>query len=554
LIAFAGETFTVNFSGFDLLLRSGTLALALCLAARPAIAQETGYPISSPNETADSKTDRNSYSISGTVINSVTGEPVRRAAVQVAGQNESLTLTDAGGRFDLDGLTEGNIFLTVTKPGFYPDDSSHTTPVRVGKDAPAVVLKLTPSSVISGRVTTKDEQPLEGFQVHVVAKQNVDGRLVWVAQPNLARTDEEGEFRIVGLQAGTYYVVVDQSAGTTLTQTGIPNAREQAFASVFYPGVAEQSAASAIELVPGRDAELDFALSPEPIFKVSGTLTGIAKSVTNLTFDRKAGDDSDFSQRVSVADGKFQGRIPAGAYRVSGETPDSLGLSTPGATVVVRADEPELPIPLRAAVTIPIQMVREQGAAGSERKIPVQGGIPGVLLKLVPVSESASSANGWRGQAGGIPNVAPGTYRLEITTSGEWWVKAAQSGAADLLRDDLTVVEGEQPAPIEVTVRDGAGMVSGTVFPAEDPGRELVLLVQAHGSRNFIHVARAVEGNFGISGLAPGEYEIFALDDGDLLEYANPEVLSPYLSDAQHISVRPRENVTVNLGVTAVTR
>jgi len=506
------------------------------------------------DETANSKTDGNSYSLSGTVINAITGEPVRRAAVQVSGQNGSVALTDAGGHFVVEGLAEGNVFLKAMKPGFSEDEGSHPSSVQVGKDAPAVVLKLTPWAVISGRVTTKDEQPLEGFQIRILAKQNVAGRLIWTDQPNQALTNEDGEFRVVGLQAGTYYVAVDQSTVTTLSQKGVPNAREQIFAKVFYPGVSDLASATPIEIAPGQDAEANFTLSPELVYQVTGTLSGPSNEVTGLTFSRKAGDDSDFTQTAALQGGKFQVKVPAGAYSVGGTMGGGVELTTPVGAVVIRSDEADLHVPLHAATTIPVEMEKEQGAGGSKRKAPMQGIIPGMILQLVPLSQSRRGNNFWRGQAGGIPNVAPGTYRLEINTNGEWWVKSAQSGNVDLLSDDLTLSEGEQPEPIEVTLRDGAGTVSGTVTTAGNPDRVLVLLVQPHGTRNIVHAARAMQGYFAIPGIPPGDYVIVALDGGDQLEYADPEILNPYLSDAEHITLPPHATVTVNLGLTSVKR
>ena len=538
----------------DLFLRLGVWTLALCLAAIPGFAQETGVqPAAIPDETADSKTDGNSYSLLGLVINAITGEPVRRAAVQISGHNGSTALTDAGGHFALEGLAEGNVFLTAMKPGFYDDETSHTTAVRVGKDAPAVVLKLTPWAVISGRVTTKDEQPLEGFEVRILAQKNVAGRLIWADQQNMARTNEDGEFRIAGVQSGTYYVAVDQSAGTTLSQKGVPNAREQTFAKVFYPGVSELSSATPVEIAPGQEAEVNFSLSAEPIFQVSGSLMGQSKVVNGVMFARKTGDDADFTQTADLQDGKFRVNLPAGAYSVSGTTPDGVELNTPGATLVIRADEADLRVPLRVAPTIPVEVEKEQGSTGSERRVPAQAGLLGLSLQLLPRSQSLRGTNVWRGQSGGI-HVAPGTYGLQITTTAEWWVKSVQSGAVDLLSDELTVVEGQQPDPIEVIVREGSGMVSGTITPAGDPGRVLVLLVQPHGPRNIIHAVPATQGNFTIPGVAPGDYSILALDEGERLEYDNPEVLNPYLSDAEHVSVQPHGTVMVNLGLTSVKR
>jgi hypothetical protein len=291
------------------------------------------------------------------------------------------------------------------------------------------------------------------------------------------------------------------------------------------------------------------------MYQVTGTLSGPSNEVTGLTFSRKAGDDSDFTQTAALQGGKFQVKVPAGAYSVSGTMGGGVELTTPEAAVVIRSDESDLHVPLHAATTIPVELEKEQGAGGSERKAPIQGIIPGLILQLVPLSQSRRGTNFWRGQAGrGIPNVAPGTYKLEINTNGEWWVKSAQSGNVDLLSDDLTLSEGEQPEPIEVTLRDGAGTVSGTVTPAGNPDRVLVLLVQPHGTRNIVHAARPMQGYFAIPGTPPGDYEIVALDGGDQLEYADPEILNPYLSDAEHVTVRPHATVTVNLGLTSVKR
>jgi hypothetical protein len=537
-------------------LRFGILALAVHLPAVSGLAQETDAPLpAAPDGTTNSKTDGNSYSLSGTVINATTGEPVRRAAVQISGQSASVTITDAGGHFVMEGLAEGNVFLKAMKPGFYEDEGSHTSSARVGKDAPAVVLKLTPSGVISGHVNTKDGQPLEGFQIRLLVQQNVGGRLIWIDQPNQDRTSEDGEFRLVGLQAGTYYVAVDQSSLTTLSQKGVPNAREQIFAKVFYPGVADLSSATPIEIVPGREVEANLTLSAEPMYQVSGSLAAFSNLVAGVTFARKAGDDADFTQTADVQDGKFQVKLPAGAYSVGGQTRDGMEVTTPGATVTIRSDEADLEVPLNSAPTIPIEIEKEQGAAGSERRAAIQGILPGFWMQLVPMSHSRRGYYFWTGQAGGIPKVAPGTYRLEINsnTPAEWWVKAARSGGVDLLSDDLIVPEGGHPESIEVILRDGAGTVSGTITPAGDPGRVLVLLVQPHGTRNIIQVTRA-QGNFVIRGIPPGDYSILALDGGDRLEYADPEILNPYLSDAEHVSVRPRATVNVNLGLTSVKR
>ena len=539
----AGESF----------LRFGVLAVAACLAGAPLSSQESVERQPATTDSGGVKSEANSYSLSGTVLNSLTGEPIRRAAIQAAGQNSSIALTDSGGRFVLDGLSEGNVFLNVVKPGFYAEESS-ARPVKVGKDAPAVILKLSPWGVISGRVTTRDERPLEGLSVRVVGKRNAEGRLTWVDLLNQARTDDEGQFRIAGLQAGTYYVVADQAGDGALAQKGVPNAREQVFTKVYYPGVSDLSAAAPIEVAPGREAEANLTLTAEPIYHVTGILTGSASSVANLEFERKAGEDSDYSQTVSVAEGKFDAKLPAGAYRVEAGTRDGILLSTPGATVTVRSDEPDLAIPLSAAATIPVDLEKEQGGSAAERRVPLQGNVASVFLQPVSGSTSRRGIGWWRGQAGGIPNVEPGVYSLKVNTAGQWWVKSAKSAGIDLLNQDLTVVDGGQVAPIEVVLRDDGAIVSGTVTPASELAQITVVLVQQRAGKNLIKVARTTQGNFYVQGVAPGEYDLVALEGAEQLEYANPEILNPYLANAEHITVRPHGDVSVNLKLTLVDR
>jgi hypothetical protein len=275
--------------------------------------------------------------------------------------------------------------------------------------------------------------------------------------------------------------------------------------------------------------------------------------VATVTFERKAGDDADFMQTLPIQSGNFETKVPAGTYGVSGQTTDGKDLVTPGA-VVIRADEANLELSLSRAAVIPVDVGTEQGGAGSERRVAAPGGIPGLILELDPVSQFRRGVNVWNGDAGGFLDIAPGTYRLEVRTPAGWWVKSAQSGGVDLLSQDLTVVEGEHPGPIDVTVRDGAGMVSGTVTPGADPLQVLVLLVQPHGERNFVRAATVVEGAFRMEGVPPGDYAILALDGAVGLEYASPQVLEPYLSEAEPISVPAGGTVTVNLGITAVGR
>jgi hypothetical protein len=82
----------------------------------------------------------------------------------------------------------------------------------------------------------------------------------------------------------------------------------------------------------------------------------------------------------------------------------------------------------------------------------------------------------------------------------------------------------------------------------------MVLLVQPQGARNLVKAVTTTEGRFQFEGVAPGDYALLAFDNGDQLEYANPEVLDPYLSGAAHISLQPHGTASINLTLSPIGR
>jgi Carboxypeptidase regulatory-like domain len=498
------------------------------------------------NPPTNAKAGGDTYTLTGSVIDSLTGEPIRHAAVQISSaQISSMVLTDDAGHFLVEGLPEGAVSLSVVKPGYSQAEMGQAE-AEVSRNAPPVVLKITPEGVIFGQVTTRDGQPLEGFRVRLVTQQNVEGRATLMDLPNPGQTNDDGEFRIAGLAAGSYYIVIDQSQETTPAQHGVPNAREQIYGKVLYPGVSDFSAATALEITPGQRSEANFSLSPEPVYAVSGEATGLGNLLSPLTFMRKQGQEEDFIQPVNVQDGKFQTKLPAGSYRVVASVSDGSEASMAGGPVTISGDSAAVEVPLAPTTRIPVQIRTEPG----ERDI----ALAGLMVQLIPVSLSDRfpARRWWIAATGGLDDVGPGEYALQIQTTGNWWVKSATCNGVDLLGDNLNVTDGGATPPIEITLQDGAGSLNGKVNGAGQWSQALVLLVQTRGKRNSIQTARVMGGGYAFPGVAPGDYAVVAIDHGAQLEYANPEVLSPYLGNAEPVSVPSRGSATVNLNLVSV--
>jgi hypothetical protein len=538
--------------------RFGVCLLGLCLtvagAGQPAPAQEA---VQVSDSSANSKPADNTLFVTGTVVSSLTGELVRGAVVSITtGQIVLSTLSDNSGHFQFSGLTEGRAFLSAIKPGFgnqfrgQPERAS----LQITHNVSPVVLKIDPTGGIFGRLTGSDEQPLEGFLLHVISKQRVGGKQQWVPFPFQTTTDDNGNFRIAGLPADTYYLQVTQNQQTSLSQRGVPNPREQSYVEVFYPGVRDLNSATPIELTGGREVEANFSIAAEPLYEVSGMASAQESVNSPIVFSRKAGDGYDFVQNAIAQDGRFQIKLPAGSFSVTASTATGMPLAASG--VVVSSDNPNLNVALSPMSGIRVELQRESSSGSAQRDASEQPGSTQMNLQLVRTAGPPGPGYWWSaGQSDGFQGVAPGEYTVQVNgPAGTWYIKSLRSGGVDLLSEDLTVPEGAQPQPIEVTLRDDAASVRGTVTPADNMVPVTVLLVQPRGARNLIKVGGALQGKFEIDGVAPGDYLLLAFDGVDRLEYEDPEVLNPYLSKAEHVNLQPRGIANVNLSLSPTGR
>ena len=93
------------------------LPLVLVVAASIGWSQIAEDPGSSGGGVSPQASNPNS--LSGVVVNSITGQPISRALVQIG---EHAALTGHDGRFEFENVTEGTGAPTASKPGYFPKD------------------------------------------------------------------------------------------------------------------------------------------------------------------------------------------------------------------------------------------------------------------------------------------------------------------------------------------------------------------------------------------------------------------------------------------------
>ena len=513
------------------------------------------------------------YTLEGNVVNSLDGNPVPRALVQFAGRAE---LTGPEGEFSFDGVPPGKIQLTVTKPGYFRPGARMRnwqpgSIVDVGPETAKVVLKLSPEAVIFGTVTGKDEEPLEGVGIQVLNFVSANGGEQLAPVRAGARTDEDGNFRVAGLSAGRYYIAA-RAGNLTSRILGAQTAdnKDDYPPVVYYPGTTDLEAATPLDLAPGQRTEADFSLAAAPAFKLAGRVVaaGEWKQIYPPLIIDRLGQVLYSPDKFDSQSGSFEFRaVAAGTYivRVSGLDQQNrttfsrhkLTISRP----VARAS-----LFLRPGADIPV-IVRTEF---SKMKLPssctytVNGKLQQSDCSDYPAAHVDLIADdSFRSQFGteygplkdqvtfGLHGVPPGKYLVRAQPRFGGYVRSLRSGNVDLLREKLVVPENGDVPPIEVVLSDDSGTVNVHVR-TEKPGQQSEVLVfpeDALLSEPKIMRTFAPNSEVQSGPLAPGRYRVFAFDSITGLDYANPEALARYQSQAASVTVAPNGSASVTVDV-----
>jgi uncharacterized protein (DUF2141 family) len=507
----------------------------------------------------------------GTVLDSVTGNPIHGAFVQASTGSAWSVLTDSEGKFQMDALPAGPITLTAAKPGFLPADefgssASKSVSVQSGADAATASLKLTPEGVIFGQVTDENGEPLENFTVSVLSRNPMNLPLY----PNPSQrvsTDDEGKFRIAGLHPGFYYVAIHATDGPALTSTRnapVP----QGFAPVFYPAAPDIDSAIPIKVLPGRSLQANLSLKREPFVQLSGTVHGYRPGQhVILNLQDSVGQPSPQQITFDASTGSFHTNwIPPATYTLTAQTyiPDSFDSARPfsfaSQLVSAGSNSSGIHLVLQPTVDIPVVI---RGFSPTDRQ---QEQSRRLLLLLEaeahnvrPRSHIASPV----APASGAPSeslsmviagVEPGTYavRAGVQLVGTYYLESATWGSTDLLRDPLVLNSSGAVPPIDVVVREGAATLSGSVVSRDQPTSAVVVVFSPDDRKSpQIAYARA-DGEFQLYNLAPGTYRVIALSNLTGLDLQNQDGSRSLASKAREITLAASQTSSLRLELTTV--
>jgi hypothetical protein len=482
--------------------------------------------------------DEPEFCVAGTVLNAITGEPLRRAAVTIP---QSAALTDAAGAFRFCNLPAGAYFANAEKPGFTAAGSRAV----VGPSREDVVLQLHPLGVITGAVVDADGEPLQNALIQALSTQVLEGRRK-VRLESAVSTDDRGEYRLAGLTAGRYYL---RAAGWE----GAPPDLNEAFAPVYYGGGSELASAAPVTVEPGRDLRADFSVSLRTAYKIHGAIAGFSP-LTPAKIELLGADaePSGIPVTLDTATGKFRiDDVAPGSYILRATQGEGHQRSRGELALQIAADVSAAVVPLAGSVALK-GIVRM--AAATEPTAPPS---PNCAVKLSPVEawisgEAALEAPTELTGEFEIEDVLPGRYRLRMDCASGY-ISAARMGDTDLLESaELLLSPGAAQPRIEAVLASDGGTVEVTASADGEGVPAWVLLLPGSGNvlhTKFARLARLAD-KLTFTGVAPGDYQAYAWTGSpEAFEYANPDARQGWSARAVsvHIGARERQSLTLKI-------
>ena len=356
------------------------------------------------------------FTVSGTVVNSVTGEAVPRALVEIPGTSQAV-MTGLDGRFEFNNLPPMQAAVSARKPGFFTDQELNRgafgptpTMLETNSTTSPIVVKLTPQSVISGRVEVNGA-PVEGLPVKVLALQIPDGHKRFELRSSTV-SDEDGQFRIAGLTPGSYYLEAGpglefgiDADGEAESAVHKPAQDEEGYPQMFYPGVPDLAAATPIDLAPGEQAVANMAMRGSLVVRISGTVVESQPGQgVNLELDSSSDENVSLPMRFDQQTGKFQMKVPAGMYRLRAQSQKPDG-ETLAAEIILDANKDtsalHLALAPQSGIPITVRMVSSGQPAVSATGPAVLDRVrnslaaPPIRVHLIPMGQALRMMDYW---------------------------------------------------------------------------------------------------------------------------------------------------------------
>ena len=426
------------------------------------------------------------------------------------------------------------------------------------------LIALTAQGVISGRVTDEGGDPLPGGVQVQVSRWRWDTQtgVRTLTQVKQTSADDQGNFRLSGLGAGTYYLSAYGGRTTAAFDDRTAMRGSEAYTTTYYPGASAPDGATPIRVAAGSEtANMNLNLRKVRVSRIRGTARDISSG--------------EMANQIALH------LVPVGAYPISPVTNDAVA--------VVQNGVFEFPRVMAGNYIIVAPDNAGSGHLVGRYDVAVaEADVSGILIPLGPGAAveahfkmdsgepapsgfgfSLRSADGAGLNVGSRPDGADATMRASGIPPGRYWVdfrgdpradrvlnntyvKSIHFGQADASLKPVDIGSGAQPV-LEVLISANGGTVAGTVRNEKGDAVAASQVVLAPVSQELGGVQRLVQsvvsspGAFRFSGVAPGDYLVLALQGGDAGALRDPAFREAIADQGVKVTVQEGSMLSVDV-------
>ena len=477
-------------------------------------------------------------SISGTVLDGLSGSPLAAADIYVKPGNKSVT-TDDKGHYEIKDLDSATYHLSVyTKSRAHGAKEVH---LATGQDL-TVDFRIAPKASISGRVVDENGEPKPGITLLLVAREYRLGTLRYVFAES-AETDDRGRYTISNIEPGSGYLLEAarrmQRFSPVSDAPADPKLRRKTTIPTWYPDSDSMDAAQVMVLQPGEHREgIDIALKKSVSYCIDGILaTDKGPGPLNFSIEERepsSGQSGDgaFFMSPPYSEAGADGRIRVcdlhpGVYRLTAFDSGDNGPTFFGETEVPVGDKDVHGVKAfgRGRISVSGELVWD--GKPPDQSLPDQSSPAKVHIWLQPMTRAPFS--GELSSTNNLPpQPVPAQFKLPDLLTDDYSVRVLNIPAGAYLKD---IVYGGQSAlrepmhvgktmgsDLRVVLAHDGGVIKVKVADKDSnpvPDCKVVLLPESASTESEVadSMLQGQSDQFGVytsSSLAPGKYFVLA--------------------------------------------
>jgi hypothetical protein len=569
---------------------AGVLVVALASSGRSQTPPQTqpvpGVTQTPPRDPKAAKTATGV--IRGRVTAADTTMPLRRARLVLSSASSPRPLaamTDAQGRYEFTELAAGRYTLTASRGSYVTLQYGQRRAFEGGKPielADGATLEkvdfaLPRGGVIAGTVVDELGEPVTGARVTAMRSRYEEGKRKLLPVGRSAETNDLGQYRLYGLQPGTYFVGTQPMSGplAALLSGGGADAVAAAAADEgpasppsYYPGTLNAAEAQRVIVrIAQERSGTDFVQLPGRMARLSGIVTdaqGRPQTPTTVMLISPTNIAS-MAMGTVKPDGSFTiPNVAPGEYMLTTGVMDMSAGQMQMAMIrvtVVGADIDNITIGLSSGARVAGRVVMDDGGSPSF-SASVLKVMPQMVQSDIPTRMGATSAaslgtvkDDWTFD---WPNLG-GSFLFRTTGLPVGYsLKSVFLDGRDIIDTPLDVKGTEDITGLQVVLTKSTTELSGTPTDAKgQPAVDYAVIVFADDAARWKYPSRFVatarpeqDGSFKISNLPPGRYLAVALEYVEEGQGEDPDYLESLRPLATMFNLAAGETKTLALRVT----